>query len=75
MQSVEKLSECVHGSMNGYHVKKLGLIIAGVETKMCTQNYHELLKAAAFDSKLCWGHRRVCNTGNRFGGHMSGRMM
>lgn len=32
--------------MNGYHVKKPGVLIARIETEMCTQNHHEILKAA-----------------------------
>lgn len=55
--------------------KEAWVKVAGVGTKTCTQNHHELLKAAALDGKLYCGHRRVFNTWNRFGGRRSGRMM
>lgn len=58
--------------MNGYHVKKPRVMIARIETKMYTQNYHEILKS--FDNKLYWGHMGVQNTRKRFSGCMSGRM-
>lgn len=43
--------------MNGCHVKKSrdNVMIARIETKMYTQNHHEIVKAVAFDEKLYWG--------------------